>query len=205
MKSVASLTAAQAMRTPIFWAVTATVVCGSLVTTALSFHQISILGEQGLSAVEAAANFVPQTLAGLSISLYAGAAIDRFQQRYLMIGILTLLAVTMASVSLVQPGLRAIIFGIVLGAAQGGIRSIESGSYPKLFGVRYAGEVRGIARSFVVAASALGPLALAFGFQLSGSYRQVLLVLLALPVSAAALALAAPEPRRASGPEAQGV
>lgn len=199
---VRSLTSAEAMRTPIFWAVTATVLSGSMITTALNFHQISILGEQGLTPVEAAANFIPQTLAGLAISLYAGAAIDRFRQRYLLVGMLLSLSLAMAGVSFVQPGFRAIVYGIVLGATQGAMRSIESGSYPKLFGVKHAGEVRGVARAFSVASSALGPLALAFGFQLTGSYRQVLLVLLALPAAAAVLAFTTSEPDQASSPDA---
>ena len=199
IESVPSLTGSQAMRTPIFWALTATVASGSMITTALNFHQISILGEQGLSPLEAAANFIPQTIAGLLISLYAGAAIDRFRQRFLLIGMATLLAATMAGVNLVEPGLRAVAYGIVLGSTQGAMRSIESGSYPKLFGVKHAGEVRGVARSLSVASSALGPLALAYGFQLTGSYRQVLLVLLALPAAAAAFAMVAKEPLRRSG------
>lgn len=198
-----SLTSAEARKTFIFWAVTATVVSGSLITTALNFHQISILGEQGLTPLEAAANYVPQTIAGLAISLYAGAAIDRFRQRYLLLGMLGLMSLAMVGISLVEPGLRAVTYGIVLGSSQGAMRSIESGSYPKLFGARHAGEIRGLARSFAVASSALGPLALAFGFQLTGSYRQVLLALLVLPAIAAVLAIIAPEPRRSAGTESQ--
>lgn len=200
VSDVTSMTAAEARRTPIFWAVTAAVVAASLITTALNFHQISILGEQGLTPIEAAANFVPQTIAGLAISLYAGAAIDRFKQRYLLLGMLGLMAAAMVGVSLVEPGLGAITYGIVLGSSQGAMRSIESGSYPKLFGVNHAGEIRGTARAFAVASSALGPLALAFGFQLTGSYRQVLLALLVLPAIAAVLAIIAPEPGGAAGP-----
>ena len=51
----------EAVRTLMFWAVTAAVAASGMVTTGLAFHQISLLGERGLSPAQAAANFVPQT------------------------------------------------------------------------------------------------------------------------------------------------
>lgn len=195
-ESEISLTNAQAMRTPIFWAVTSAVISASMITTALNFHQISILSEQGLTSIQAAANFVPQTVAGLTISLWVGSLIDRLRQRALLVGMLGLLCTTMLYVSHVTPGLSAIAYGIVFGSTQGAMRSIESASYPKLFGPKHAGEIRGVSRAISVAASALGPLVLSLGFQFTGSYRQVLTILLVLPVTVAVFALLAPEPRR---------
>lgn len=53
-------TRAEAMRTLMFWAITAAVAVTGMVGTGLAFHQISILGERGLTPAEAAAVFVPR-------------------------------------------------------------------------------------------------------------------------------------------------
>ena len=192
----ASFTKAEAMRTPIFWAVTMSLATAGLITTALTFHQISILGEQGLSPIEAAVNFVPQTITALTLTLVVGSLIDRVRQRFLLVTMMALLAASMVGINVVEPGLLAIIYGIVLGASQGMLRSVSGASYPKLFGVAHAGEIRGFAQSVSIAASAFGPLALSFGFDLTASYRQILLVLLILPAASTVFALLAPEVRR---------
>lgn len=50
-----------ALRTPMFWLLTLSGASVAGILTGLTFHQVSILGEVGLSAGQAAANFVPQT------------------------------------------------------------------------------------------------------------------------------------------------
>lgn len=70
-------TLSQALRTGAFWSVAACLAASSMLTTGLNFHQIALLGERGLTPVEAAANFLPQTAAALLATLAAGALIDR--------------------------------------------------------------------------------------------------------------------------------
>ncbi|MEX0591901.1 MAG: MFS transporter, partial [Nitriliruptoraceae bacterium] len=190
------LTRAEAMRTPIFWAVTSAIATAALVTTALTFHQISILGEQGLGTFEAATNFVPQTFSALIATLVVGALIDKIRQRFLLAAMLVLIAGAMVGVSFVQPGILAVIYGIVLGAGQGTMRAIGGASYAKLFGIRAAGEIRGVAKVLSSSSSSFGPLVLAFGFELTGSYQQILILLLVLPVASLVFALLAPEVRK---------
>lgn len=186
-------TRAEAMRTPMFWALSSVIAVAALITTALTFHQISLLSEQGLSTVEAAANFVPQTFAALVATLIAGSLIDRFRQRYLLVIMTVLMALSMVGVQFVQPGLLALLYGIVLGAAQGTMRLIAGASYSKLFGVRAAGEIGGVVKAMSAGASAIGPAMLALGFAATGSYRQVLLMLLVLPAASTLFALLAPD------------
>jgi MFS family permease len=68
---------AQAVRTPYFWVLAGAVAVSGLLTTAVAFHQISLLTARGLSGTEAAANFLPQTVAGIAAALLAGALVDR--------------------------------------------------------------------------------------------------------------------------------
>ncbi|MGP4030122.1 MFS transporter [Actinomadura sp. 3N407] len=71
-------TVGRAMHTAAFWTIIATVCCQGMLTTAVAFHQVSLLGEHGLSPTEAAANFLPQTMAGLAAAFLVGALADRF-------------------------------------------------------------------------------------------------------------------------------
>ena len=58
-----AFTRPQAVRTAMFWAVAGAVAATGMIGTGLAFHQIDLLGAQGLTPVEAAANFLPQSVA----------------------------------------------------------------------------------------------------------------------------------------------
>lgn len=197
-----SFTRGEAMRTPMFWAVGGAVAATGMIGTGLAFHQIDLLGEQGLTPVQAAANFVPQTVAALTATLLVGSMVDWFSSRWVLAVSMALLAVAMIMVPFVTPGLVAVAYGVVLGAAGSSARALEAASFPKLFGLRHVGAIRGVVTSVSVGSTAFGPLALSLGHDLTGSYVQVLLVLLALPVGVTVLGVFAGIPTRPSRQDA---
>jgi MFS family permease len=189
-----AFTRAQAIRTPMFWAVAGAVATTGMVGTGLAFHQIDLLGEQGLSPVEAAANFLPQTAAALIATLAVGSMVDRFAARWVLLASMLLLAGAMVAVPFVTPGVTAALYGMMIGAAGASVRALEAASFPKLFGLPHLGSIRGVVTSISVASTAFGPLALSLGRDLTGSYVQVLLALLVVPVGIAVFGLLAPAP-----------
>jgi MFS family permease len=189
-----SFTRRQAMRTPMFWAVAGGVSATGMIGTGLAFHQIDLLGEQGLTPVEAAANFVPQTIAALTTTLLVGSMVDRFASRWVLATSMAMLAAAMIMVPLVAPGLLAVTYGMVVGAAGSAARALEAASFPKLFGLANIGSIRGVVTAISVASTAFGPLALSVGQDLTGSYVQVLLLLLVLPLGVTVLGLVAKVP-----------
>lgn len=66
-----------AMRTPYFWVLVAGTATSALLCTAVIFHQISLLGERGLTPTQAAATFLPMTAAGIVATMAVGYAVDR--------------------------------------------------------------------------------------------------------------------------------
>jgi MFS family permease len=196
-----SFTRGEAMRTPMFWAVAGAVAATGMIGTGLAFHQIDLLGEQGLTATQAAANFVPQTIAALTATLLVGSMVDWFSARWVLAVSMVLLAVAMVLVPVVSPGLIAVAYGMVLGAAGSAARALEAASFPKLYGLRHVGAIRGSVASISVASTAFGPLALSLGRDLTGSYVQVLLVLLAFPIGVTFLGLFARIPTRPASAE----
>jgi MFS family permease len=187
------------MRTPMFWAVAGAVAATGMIGTGLAFHQIDLLGAQGLTPIEAAANFIPQTIAALTTTLVVGSMVDRFSARWVLAVSMVLLAAAMVMVPFVAPGAIAVIYGMTVGGAGSSARALEAASFPKLYGLRHVGSIRGVVTSISVASTAFGPLALSIGHDLTGSYVQVLLALLVLPLGVTVLGLFAKVPSRPDG------
>ncbi|WP_179829628.1 MFS transporter [Nocardiopsis aegyptia] len=188
-------------RTSVFWAMVAAVACSGLVATAVFFHQISVLGEQGLTPTQAAANFLPQTVAGLGAALLFGAAADRYSPKLLLSAAMALHAVALVVLPLVGPGPSALAYGIALGSAASGARAVESAALPYYFGTANLGSLRGLTQSIVVASTAVGPILLSLAYQWAGSYRPGLLALalLCAVVAVAVLFARRPLPRSHHG------
>ncbi len=165
-----------------------------MLATAVAFHQISLLTARGLSATEAAANFLPQTIAGLGITMGAGILMDRFASRWMIVASMCTLALALAWGVVVGPGWSAIGFGMALGASGSMIRAVEAAALPRAFGTVHLGSIRGLMTSVSVGGSALGPLLFAAVFDTVGSYGPVLLATAAIPIAVAVAALIVREP-----------
>lgn len=188
-------TAREASRTAMFWAIAAGSATSGMVITGLSFHQIALLGERGLSATEAAANFIPQTAAALIGALLIGASSDIIAPRFGIVVAMVALSAAMVTVLVLAPGLTALGYGLILGLSGGAMRSIEAAAFAHYFGTGHIGAIRGIATTISVASTAFGPLAVALGNDLVGSYATTMLILAPLPLAVAVFALFAPAPK----------
>lgn len=188
-------TVGRSMRTAAFWTIIAAVCCQGMLTTAVAFHQVSLLGEHGLSPTEAAANFLPQTMAGLATAFLVGALADRFPPRFVLGASLAVLAAGLLWTPLLAPGLSAITFGLLLGAAGNGVRTLEASIVPDYFGTAHIGALRGIVHAATVASTAFGPVLLALGHDLAGSYTPALMLSAAVPALIAIIVILVRPPR----------
>jgi MFS family permease len=162
--------AAAALRTPMFWVLSSAIFIIGMFSTAFAFHLISILGEQGLGSVEAAANFVPQTITGIIATLSFGAIVDKTDPRWGVVVSMVGVATAMLMLPLVEPGFMGILFGLVLGIGIGSLKGVEAAAYLRFYGRAHLGAIRGIATSIGLFSTALGPLYFAIGLDLTGSY-----------------------------------
>lgn len=191
-------TAEEARRTRAFWVMAAAVCLGALISTALAFHHIALLTARGLSPAEAAANFLPQTVAGAAAALITGRMADHVSERVLLPGALGVLAVAPILVQHVNPGLSAITYGVVLGTGMTSIRAVEATVLPRWFGIAHIGEIRGTTMAATVGGSALGPLPFALAAEHLGGYQPALA---ACTISALCLAVGAAATRRPNEPD----
>jgi MFS family permease len=180
-----SLTVRAAVRTPAFASLMSIVALSAALITGLTFHNVSVMGEGGLTETEAAAIFVPQMVGVVSASFIVGWLTDRVRAQVLVPFAGLALAAAIALAAVVSPGVAAIVYGLVSGIAGGSIRALGSALLPKWFGTDHIGAIRGISHTVAVAASATGPLILSIGNDLADSYQPVLMICAAVTAAVA--------------------
>lgn len=165
-----SSTRRQAVHTKRFWVLVAASATVGMLSTALNFHQISLLTDAGLSATEAAVMFLPQVIGAGAAGLLFGYLSDRLTGRWLIPMAMGLLAVSLLAAANVSPGISVIFYAVSLGAAGGATRSVSATLLPRWFGTRHIGSIQGMASLINVGSTALGPVAFALARGASGGY-----------------------------------
>ncbi|WIE79201.1 MULTISPECIES: MFS transporter [unclassified Curtobacterium] len=188
----------EAASTGMFWVIAAGLAASGMLSTALAFHQVAVLGEQGLTATEAAANFLPQTVTGIAATLITGALSDRIAPKCGVTIAMVTLTGALVLLPTVQPGWTAIVYGLVLGAAGGSLRGIEAAAYVRYYGTANIGVIRGVATGVNLASTAFGPLLLALGHDIAGNYTAPVLCFAVLPATVAMVSVFARPPKHPS-------
>ncbi|MEX1249237.1 MAG: MFS transporter [Acidimicrobiia bacterium] len=155
----------------------------SAIGTGLIFHHYSIMAENGISRSGATVMFVSYGLVAAGANLITGFLIDRTPPRFLMSGSLLLLVAAMAAAPRIGTAGAVVGYGAVLGAMQGMSQAVQSTVYAHYFGRLHIGAIKGFANTITIAGSAAGPLLLALGFEITGSYSPVLLWTALLPLA----------------------
>lgn len=192
----ADWTRAEALRTGAFWLVTLGIASHAMVGTGLTFHIVDLGAEAGLPEAQAVAIFLPIALLSTPTGFLAGAAVDRFPVRFLMVVMMVCqMAMFAGMASLEVPAARWVAVA-GWGLSAGFYGPLTVAALPRFFGRLHLGAIQGAQMTTLVLASAFGPALLAAFHGAFGAYRPGLLLLCALP---AAVALAAPftaDPRR---------
>ncbi len=184
-----SSTRGEALRTPRFWILVAATSTVGMLATALNFHQISLLGDAGLTPGQAAAMFLPQFV-GTAISGVAfGWLSDRLTGRTLIPLSMSILAITLLLASNLDAGPIVAAYALALGAAGGASRSVGSTLMPRWFGTDHIGSITGLSTLVGVASTAVGPVAYSIARDVTGTYTTTSLVFVAIPLSVAGVAL----------------
>jgi MFS family permease len=191
-------TLTQARRTLTFWLFVSGDFLVAALGTGLIFHHYSIMASGGLDRIAASAFFIPLGALSAGAILVTGVLMDRIPPRFLLsLGLLFLAAAILLAGVVDSPGL-ALLYGSLLGLANGIKGAVGGSVYAHYFGRRHLGAIKGAAITITVAGTAVGPLLYGLGYEVAGNY---LPVLLASTVAPLAVALVAPfmRPRRGDG------
>ena len=175
-------TLAEAMRTSIFWIVSAGVATISMLATGLFFHMVSIFADNGLSVDVAAATFIPIALTTAVMTLLSGILVDRIPVRALLATALTIQSVSLLLASNLQGQAIILLYGILLGTTSGLVRTVNSVAWAAYFGRLHLGSITGVTTTILIAGSALGPMPFGMIHDIMGSYEPMLYGSAALPL-----------------------
>ena len=191
----ADWTARQAVRSSSFWLLVLAS-CGSqMAVSGLTTHQAAILAENGLSPMAVAGAIGLYGLAWTVSALVWGVLIERLSAR-VVLGILSLLvaACCLGALATRDP-LMLLVYVLAYGTSNGAKEALDSVVWSDYFGRRAAGAIRGLSRPFVVGSGAVGSFAGGVGYDLTGSYTVVVLVLAVMSLLGVVASLAAVPPR----------
>jgi len=184
----------EALRTAAFWLVTLAIGSQAMVGTGITFHIVNLGAEMGLGETAAVAIFLPIAVVSACVGFAAGAAVDRYSIRVLIMVMMTAQAVMFGAMAhFADPIWR--VFAIAgWGIGSGFYGPLTVAAIPNFFGRTHLGAIQGAMMSAIVIASALGPSALAALRDAFDSYVPGLYLMVVLPLLVFAAAPLTPDP-----------
>ncbi len=189
-----SMTRRQAFGSAAFWVAMAAVATPSMLLTAVNFHQITLLGEAGFTASEAALMFLPQVVGSTAAGLTFGVLTDRIRGGFVLTAAMVLMAVPLGLVAGLGSLSSVVVYAVLVGAAGGAVFTANAALLPRWFGLAHLGSISGVATFVMVASSSLGPLAMSLARASTGSYGTAAAGFIALPAVVGVAALVVRDP-----------
>lgn len=195
-----SWTLKSAMRTRAFWLILFCVSIPAMINTGLTFHLVSILGNEGLKTTTAALILSLMGVVGFPVTMVSGFLLEKFKVHkvlaLLFIGQLLLMLILYN----VHSFFLAIVFGVVWGLIGGLERITLTIIWPNYFGRKHIGSIKSIAQTTMIIGSALGPLPFGVAYDLFGGYEEIMLIMMIFPVLGMIAAFISPPPKQNTTP-----
>jgi MFS family permease len=154
----------------------------SAINTGLIFHQISIMDQIGVPPQSAAAVMSIMALIRLPVVLLAGQIADRVPTRYVQIGSMAGLLVTLAALYITDSVQMAVAYGILTGITMAFQIIVSGVIWPDYYGRQHLGSIRGVTMMAGVIGSALGPLPYGYAYDIFGGYTEALTFSMIFPI-----------------------
>jgi MFS family permease len=175
-------TLAEARGTRAFWVFIAAFATMTMIFSTLAFHQVSLFREQGLSQTVAVQSFQVVALVSVFSNILMGRLVDTASARLLMACALLILGGQLIYVQYLNSPLQAMLYGALTGIASGGYRVLDSAIWPKYFGRRHLGSIKGVTLIGTLGGSAFGPYPLGLSADLTGSFVPALNLMIVFPI-----------------------
>jgi hypothetical protein len=170
-----SFTLNEARRTWSFWMFNLATAMFSLLITAITFHIVSIFQTAGKTRDDAISIFLPASILAVTLNLTIGYLSDtplfRYRLKYWMLLCLGGLLTSCLGIVLLGSGGGRILMIIGRGVATGMFGTMVGIVWPRYFGTANLGAIAGYNMSFLVFASAIGPILFSLPYRFLGSYN----------------------------------
>ena len=140
-----------------FWLLLLGVLCPGFMVTGLFFHQGHLIELKAWSPQAFATGIALFAATAIPSGLLAGALADRFSARALLPVYLLPMALGLVLLSLLSVESGALLALVLVGVTAGSGATIMGALWPELYGTRFLGEIRAMAFSTMVVATAASP------------------------------------------------
>jgi sugar phosphate permease len=181
-------TLADALRTPAFWVFALASSMYGLVASGIGLFNEAVLAERGFTPDVYHTALAVTAITGLAGNFVAGAWAERRALRGVLIVSMLTLAAALAALPQVATTTHVMLQAVAMGIAGGFVMVVFFSFWGRTFGNRHLGRIQGAAQVMTVIGSALGPLALAWCVEATGSYAIAFYTLAATVILLAAAA-----------------
>ena len=195
----ASLSLRQVVRLASFYLLLSAFGLVFIAIPAMHLHLFSFFTDRGLAPGIAVA-VVSVFAAGAGVgSLLFGILAERYSIRLMLSANFLLTAVGFLLLLAIHSSVPALLWGMYMGLAQGGIFTLQQVLLANYYGRDSLGAVRGVVWPVQMGANSLGPLAAALAYDATGNYTVIFTLFAAMTLLSALLATLARPPAVASG------
>jgi MFS family permease len=165
-----SFTRDQALRTGVFWLLTAVAFLTNAIGTALLLNHFSIMKTADITRDSAIYVLGFYASVQAAVTLSTGALLDYYEPRRLVPLAMLLLGTACALPAFGSGIAVSWLYALSLGGAYGAQQAIGAAGYAQYFGRDHLGAIRGASFIFGISGAALGPLPFAASIDWTGSY-----------------------------------
>lgn len=195
-----SLSARQALGTGAFWTLNIVFGAHSMGTSALGVHQIPYFESIGFSAAQAVSVLGFYTVFSALGRLGAGWAMDFFDKRMVISGLLILQAVSFLILANITEYWQVIPFALFYGVAFGGFNPGRGAIISAFFGPRNFGAIQGLTHTVTVLGGMVGPILMGLVFDVTESYTLAVYIIMLVTAAAIPMAIITRPPRVSEEP-----
>jgi len=184
----------EALRTPAFYFLLGAVATQSFVATGVNFHWFSYLTGNGVSTSGTVLSLALAPIVGMPAAIVGGFIAERAPAQYVLAGSYVLMSASIGVFLITDSTSLAILFGFMYGSASGIMITNNQLIWADFFGRGSIGAIRGLISPLQMFTNALGPVVAAFSYDVTGSYKLVFSIGVAVLLGSAVLAAAAKRP-----------
>ncbi len=162
------------MKTAAFWIAMAASASWAMVGTAIVFHLIPLFGSRGLSETEATAVFPTFAISMAALQLVGGALADRVHLRNLLSISTGGMAGSIVILGLCTNVWQAHAQAAVFGASQGLLMVVNNVLWPRYYGLKHLGRIRGTIWMATMGGASIGPFIVGATLDQIGGYALAL-------------------------------
>jgi MFS family permease len=168
--AAAGATLGEALRTPAFWIFALASAMYGLVASGIGLFNEAVLAERGFAPDVYHTALAVTAITGLCGNFAAGAWAERRSLRAVMVVAMLILATALAALPHMSATAEVMLQAVAMGIAGGFVMVVFFSFWGRTFGETHLGRIQGAAQVMTVIASALGPFALAWSVERTGSY-----------------------------------